>query len=107
MSPASSSSITSNTPSTARTARELVACGAVLLDVRSPEEFRGGHVPGALNVPLHELAARLDAVGPRERAVVVYCRSGRRSAEAAQLLRRCGFRQVHDMGSMLEWANER
>lgn len=105
MSRATASFVTAKSISSGRTARELVARGAVLLDVRTPEEFRDEHVPGAVNVPLQELTARLGEVGPRDRTVVVYCRSGRRSAEAARLLEHAGFRHVHDMGAMLEWAN--
>jgi phage shock protein E len=105
MSRATASFVTAKSISSGRTARELVARGAVLLDVRTPEEFRDEHVPGAVNVPLQELAARLGEVGPRDRTVVVYCRSGRRSAEATRLLEHAGFRHVHDMGAMLEWTN--
>lgn len=106
MSHTPSSAAVSNTTSTARTARELVARGAILLDVRTPEEFGSEHVPGALNVPLQELTARLHELGSKERPLVVYCRSGRRSAEATRLLREAGFRHVHDMGAMLEWTRE-
>jgi phage shock protein E len=105
MSQATASFVPAKSLSSGRTARELVARGAVLLDVRTPEEFRDEHVPGAVNVPLQELTARLDEVGARDRTVVVYCRSGRRSAEAARLLQHAGFRHVHDMGAMLEWTN--
>lgn len=96
----------SPTTSTGRTARELVARGAFLLDVRTPDEFRAGHVPGAVNIPLPELLARAGEIDAGERPVVVYCRSGRRSAEATTLLRQRGLRQVHDMGAMLEWLRE-
>jgi phage shock protein E len=107
MSRATASFVTAKSTSSGGTARELVARGAVLLDVRTPEEFREEHVPGAVNVPLQELTARLGEVGPRDRTVVVYCRSGRRSAEATRLLEHAGFRHVHDMGAMLEWRNHR
>lgn len=86
------------------TARALAARGAVLLDVRTPEEFASEHVEGAVNIPLGELAARSRELGRKERPVVVYCRSGRRSAEAARFLRSLGFAHVHDMGAMLEWS---
>jgi len=69
-----------------------------LLDVRSPDEYAGGHLEGALNVPLQELGARLTELGPKGRPVKVYCRSGRRSAIAAQLLRDAGFSSVKDLG---------
>lgn len=84
-------------------ARALVESGARLVDVRSPGEFAGGHLPGAVNVPVRELARRLDELGARERAVVVYCQSGLRSANAARILRRAGFREVHDLGSLARW----
>jgi len=95
--------IVSDTTSPGRTARELTARGAILLDVRTRDEFRAEHVAGALNIPLQELAERKSEL-PKQRAVVVYCRSGRRSAEAAAMLRQSGFSHVHDMGAMLEWA---
>jgi rhodanese-related sulfurtransferase len=84
-------------------ARRLVAEGALLLDVRSPGEFSGGHLPGAINVPVQELEARLREVGPDERHVVVYCRSGHRSSRAAQILREHGFAHVHNLGPMTAW----
>jgi phage shock protein E len=84
-------------------ARKLVAAGARLLDVRSAEEFGRGHLPGALNIPVQELDRRLSELSPAERDVVVYCRSGRRSASAAQVLRAHGFTKVHDLGPMTAW----
>lgn len=84
-------------------ARELVAQGAALVDVRTTQEFTGGHLPGAVNIPLHELPARVDEVGPRDRPVVVYCLSGGRSAQAAGFLRSAGFRQVMNLGPMAAW----
>lgn len=81
-------------------ARRRVAEGATLLDVRTREEFRDGHVEGALNIPVQELRARLDEIPPGD--VVVYCRSGGRSAAAAQLLKRRGH-DVLDIGPMSAW----
>lgn len=75
--------------------------GAVLVDVRSPAEYRGGHLPGALNIPVNELSRRLDEV-PEDRPVVVYCRSGARSARAAGLLRERG-RSAYDLGPKGAW----
>ena len=89
--------------SRAPSARNLVAEGARLLDVRSPEEFAGGHLPGAIHIPVDELQARIYELEPRDAGVVVYCRSGRRSARAAELLRTSGFDAVHDLGSMSDW----
>ena len=84
-------------------ARQLVAAGARLLDVRSSDEFSGGHLPGAVNIPVQELDRRLAEVGPAERDVVVYCRSGQRSSRAAQLLREHGYTKVHNLGPMTAW----
>jgi glyoxylase-like metal-dependent hydrolase (beta-lactamase superfamily II)/rhodanese-related sulfurtransferase len=65
----------------------------VLLDVREPEEFAGGHVPGARNLPQADLATRLSEV-PRDRPVYLICQGGFRSLRAAQFLRQMGFRDV-------------
>jgi rhodanese-related sulfurtransferase len=82
--------------------RELVKNGAMLLDVRTREEYASGHVEGARNIPVQELPARLSEVGETHRPVVVYCRSGARSAMAAQILGRAGY-DVHDIGGIGNW----
>ena len=84
-------------------ARKLVAAGARLLDVRSPEEYAGGHLPDAINVPVQELDRRLAEVGPRDGALILYCRSGHRSGRAAEILRRNGFTKVHNLGPITAW----
>jgi glyoxylase-like metal-dependent hydrolase (beta-lactamase superfamily II)/rhodanese-related sulfurtransferase len=66
---------------------------AVILDVREPEEYAHGHVPGAVNLPQAEMATRLDEV-PRDRALFLICQSGYRSLRAAQFLRQVGFARV-------------
>ena len=82
--------------------RKLVEQGALLLDVRTPAEFAEGHVTRATNIPVQELPARLQEVGSRSRPVVVYCRSGGRSAQASAMLSAAGF-QVKDIGPMTAW----
>ena len=82
--------------------RQLVEQGALLLDVRTPAEFSEGHGSRALTIPVQELAARLGEVGPTTRPVVVYCRSGGRSASATALLRQAGYK-VKDIGPMSAW----
>ena len=82
----------------------LVREGAMLLDVREPAEWQAGHVPGAFHVPLGELEGRLAAL-PRDRRVVVICRSGNRSATATSLLVRSGFDAVNLRGGMRAWAS--
>ncbi len=77
--------------------------GARLLDVRSAGEFASGHLEGAKNVPVHELADRLGELGPKDGSVVVYCASGARSASATKLLRSAGFAKVANLGAMSRW----
>jgi phage shock protein E len=84
-------------------ARRLVDEGALLLDVRSTGEFAGGHLPGAVNVPVDDVPERMRHVAGHDRVIVVYCRSGMRSSRAAGLLRRAGFCTVHDLGGMANW----
>lgn len=74
-----------------------------VLDVRTAEEFAGGRVPGAVNVPVGELEARLAAV-PKDRPVVVYCHSGIRAQKASRLLAQHGYRNVSELqGSFMAW----
>ena len=80
--------------------KALVAAGSPVLDVRTPEEFAAGHVPGARNLPVQGLVARIGELGPRDVPVVVYCRSGARSASAASMLRQAGYAEVIDVGPM-------
>lgn len=83
--------------------RQALASGARIVDVRTPAEFSAGHVPGAVNIPLSELTNNLKKVGKKRKPVVVYCRSGSRSAHAANILRQRGFAQVLDMKAMTNW----
>lgn len=80
------------------TAARLVGDGALLLDVRTPTEFSTGAPEGAVNIPVQELAARLDEL-PRDRTIVAYCRSGARSATAVAKLVAAGF-DAHDAGGL-------
>jgi phage shock protein E len=83
-------------------AKRLVAAGALLLDVRTPAEFAGGHVTGALNVPVQVLGQHLGDLGDKAREIVVYCQSGGRSARATAELRAAGF-TAHDLGGIGNW----
>jgi rhodanese-related sulfurtransferase len=74
-----------------------------VLDVRTPQEFAAGHVPGAVNVPHDQVAARLAEV-PRDKDVVIYCRSGRRTGLAAGVLGASGYTRLsHLEGDMNAW----
>ncbi len=83
-------------------AHELVQHGARLVDVRTHAEFSRGHLEGALNIPVQELASRVSEVGSKDVPVVVYCASGVRSASARSILKNAGF-EVHDLGAMRRW----
>lgn len=74
----------------------------LVLDVRSPEEFASGHVPGARNVAYDQVEARLAELGP-PREVVVYCERGPRAAKAAATLGAAGFTVRHLTGDMSGW----
>lgn len=82
---------------------QLVADGALLLDVRTRGEYGGGHIEGAVNVPIEDLRSRIGDLGAKTRPVVVYCASGARSHAAAQMLRSAGFVKVVDLGPMSAW----
>jgi rhodanese-related sulfurtransferase len=84
-------------------AEGLIRWGALLLDVREPDEWAAGHVPGAVHIPLGQLVERVDEL-PEDRQVVVICRSGARSARAAAFLASSGFDAVNLAGGMHAWA---
>lgn len=77
----------------------------IVLDVRSPEEFAAGHVPGAINIPYTHLPARISSMpSPTDKDVVVYCEIGVRAEKAAASLRDNGFtRLMHLDGDMKQW----
>ncbi len=77
----------------------------VVLDVRTAEEFAAGHVPGARNVSHDQLESRLGELsGLRDKPVVLYCRSGRRTLLAEEVLRNAGFTRLrHLEGDWLAW----
>ncbi len=84
-------------------AHALVAAGARIVDVRSPGEFSGGHLDGALNIPVDQIARRAAEIGAKDTPVVLYCRSGARSAAAASTLRAQGFTKIVNLGAMSNW----
>jgi rhodanese-related sulfurtransferase len=78
--------------------------GALVLDVREPDEWASGHVPGATLIPLGELPSRVGELERNQRIVVV-CRSGNRSAEGRDILLGAGFPAVTSLGGgMTDWA---
>ncbi|MGA2210115.1 MAG: rhodanese-like domain-containing protein [Acidimicrobiales bacterium] len=84
-------------------AAALVESGAVLLDVREPDEWEAGHAPGAVFIPMNSVTARLAEL-PSDRAIVVICRSGGRSGVVTEALAGLGFDAVNLSGGMQAWA---
>ncbi len=74
-----------------------------VLDVRQPDEWKTGHIPGALVIPLNELPHRVEEL-PRDRQIICVCRSGNRSGAAARQLIAAGFDAVNMQGGMIAWA---
>jgi rhodanese-related sulfurtransferase len=87
----------------ARAAHALVGAGALLLDVREPDEWRAGRAPEAVLLPMGQVRARQDEL-PRDRRIVVVCRSGGRSAAVTESLRTWGFDAVNLAGGMCAWS---
>ena len=81
-----------------------VTDGAVLLDVRTPDEYAAGHIPGSLLIPFDEIKVKSDQL-PQDKntEIVVYCRSGRRSAIAAETLISLGYAKIYDLGAVSSW----
>lgn len=76
---------------------------AILIDVRTPAEYQDGHIPGVANIPLAELENRMGEV-PKDKKVVLICRTGNRSAQGTKLLREKGFANVfNSTGGMSTW----
>ncbi len=80
---------------------ELVDDGAVLIDVRTLVEYNAKHIDGAINLPVENIANTIEKeIKDKEKKIVLYCRSGNRSATAGQTLIDMGYKNVYDMGGM-------
>lgn len=79
----------------------------IVLDVRTPEEYAEAHIPGAINVPNEEIGEEPIAELPdKDQIILVYCRSGNRSKEAAQKLADQGYTNVIEFGGIKDWHGE-
>ncbi len=81
---------------------EKIKGGAMIVDVRTTEEFNDEHYPKALNIPVDEVFDRLSEFGDRAKPVVVYCATGSRSAYAARVLRSAGYTDVINAGGLYD-----
>ncbi|MGL5642620.1 MAG: rhodanese-like domain-containing protein [Paraclostridium sp.] len=74
---------------------------ALILDVRSPGEFRNNHIPKAKNIPVQELSTKLESLSEyKDDEIIVYCASGGRSASAANILYKSGFNNIYNLGGI-------
>lgn len=83
----------------AKTATQPAKAKGIWIDVRTPEEFAEGHIQGAVNIPVDQIASKIAAVSPNKNAPInLYCRSGRRAEAALQELKKMGYTQVSNHG---------
>lgn len=77
----------------------------LLIDVRTPQEYSGGHIPQSKNIPLQSLEASIKKMGLKlDSPMVVYCQSGMRASEASKILYRLGFKEVYTLGGIGAWS---
>ncbi len=74
--------------------------GAVLLDVRDPSEYRSGHIPGSINIPVSNIQAAQSKIQDRNTPIFTYCLSGGRSSSAASALKQMGYVNVQNIGGI-------
>ncbi len=80
---------------------QLIKDGALLVDARGPQEFSGGHITGAINIPHTVISHRIgDHAADKSRSIIVYCHSGARSAMAVHALKKAGYTQVENGGGI-------
>ena len=80
--------------------------GAVLVDVRTPQEYREGHIPGSKNVPLQQLDKVEEVTENKDTILYVYCHSGARSRQAVSLLKHMGYTNVHNIGGIAAYSGK-
>lgn len=79
--------------------RQLIQDGALVLDVRTPGEYAGGHVIGSVNIPLDRLSSQLQRLQDKNQPIITCCASGIRSSAAGAVLKKAGYTQVVNGGS--------
>ena len=81
--------------------------GYIILDVRRADEFATGHIPGAINVANESIGTdEIPELPDKKQLIMVYCRSGRRSKEAAEKLVKLGYTNIVEFGGILDWKGE-
>lgn len=85
--------------------KELVQSGAQIIDVRTKQEFQGGHIKGSVNIPLQNLSNNLSKI-KKDKPVITCCASGMRSASAKSILASKGFNEVYNGGGWMSLQNK-
>ena len=94
---------------TAEDAKKIMDSGEeyILLDVREQDEFDAGHIPGAILIPYTEIENKAEKMLPdKDKQILVYCRSGRRSKIAAESLVKLGYTNIKEFGGIIDWPYE-
>ena len=82
----------------------MVSQKVVIVDVRTPEEYDGGHIPNAILVPNESIGDDMpEALPDKEATLLIYCRSGRRSKEASEKLLKLGYKSIYEFGGVIDW----
>ena len=85
--------------------QELMKAGAVIVDVRTPDEYKGGHIKNSINIPLNNLSSQLSKI-KKDKTVIVCCASGMRSASAKSVLKSAGYADVYNGGGWMVLQNK-
>ncbi len=81
--------------------------GYIILDVRTPEEFAGSHIPNAVNIPNEVIGKEeIPELPDKEQLILVYCRSGNRSKQASEKLADLGYTNIVEFGGIIDWLGE-
>ena len=94
---------------TAEDAKKIMDSGEehIILDAREQDEFNGGHIPGAILIPYTEIENMAEKmITDKDKLILVYCRSGRRSKIAAESLAKLGYTNVKEFGGIIDWQYE-
>ena len=94
---------------TAEEAKKIMDSGEehIILDTREQDEFDEGHIPGAILIPYTEIENKAEETLPdKDKLILVYCRSGRRSKIAAESLSKLGYTNVKEFGGIIDWTYE-
>lgn len=78
----------------------------VIVDVRTPEEFNASHIPNAINIPVETIEDKPQELSDVNQLILIYCRSGNRSNQAANKLAQLGYTNLYDFGGIMNWTGE-